>query len=393
MAKIMIFNSFYYPNIIGGAEKSVQMIAEGLASQGHDITVVCTSDADHEDVLNGVKIYYVRIPNLYWGYYSGRQKIYKKLFWHIIDSCNFFARRKVSDIMKKEKPQIIHTNNLSGFSPYVYAIAKREKVPVVHTIRDYYFLCSKSTMFKAERNCDAQCLECKLLSFPKRMLSKHVDSVVGVSNFILQKHLAHGMFSKAVVKKRIFNIFNPNKKFVKQFDRFDHIKFGFLGILAPTKGVEFVIERFIKAGVSSSSFEIYGKGHTADYEDYLKKKYSSDSVVFHGFKDAEDIYPNLDVLVIPSLWHEPFPRTLIEAFSYGIPVIASNRGGIPEMIVHGENGFLFNPEDDGLIDLIRAVANGKHDLKMVQANAFHTAESFRKEVILSQYLEMYGSFL
>lgn len=393
MSKIMIFNSFYYPNIIGGAEKSVQMIAEGLASQGHDITVVCTSDVDRKDVLNGVKIYYVRVPNLYWGYYSGKQKIYKKLFWHIIDSCNFFARRKISDIIRKEKPQVIHTNNLSGFSPYVYAIAKKQKVPVVHTIRDYYFICSKSTMFKAENNCSTQCLECKLFSFPKRILSKHVDSVVGVSNFILLKHINHGMFPKAIVKKRIFNIFNPSKRFVKQFDQFNHVKFGFLGILAPTKGVEFVIERFIKARTSNSSFEIYGKGYTVDYENYLKKKYSSDRVVFHGFKDSEDIYPKLDVLIIPSLWHEPFPRTLIEAFSSGIPVIASNRGGIPEMIVHGENGFLFNPEDDSLIDLIRDVANWKYDLKKVQANALHTAESFGKEVILSQYLEIYDSIM
>ncbi|MEW5925030.1 MAG: glycosyltransferase, partial [Candidatus Zixiibacteriota bacterium] len=64
--KILIVNSLYYPNITGGAERSVQLLAEGLHKTGMDVVVVSTADQDKTDVINEIKVYYINIPNLYW---------------------------------------------------------------------------------------------------------------------------------------------------------------------------------------------------------------------------------------------------------------------------------------------------------------------------------------
>lgn len=393
MRKIVIFNSFYSPNILGGAERSVQMIAESLKSEGIDVTVVCTGDTDKVDFVNGVKVQYVHIPNLYWAFHAKSKPAILKAVWHVIDSCNIFARRKIRELIRAEKPDVVHTNNLTGFSPVVYSVVKSEGIPVVHTIRDYYFLCSRSTMFRNDRNCDGQCVSCKIYSTPKKALSRHVDAVVGVSEFILQKHLQYGYFSGANVKRRIFNIFQRSATNVTR-PADQQLRFGFLGILAPAKGVEFVIQSFLKAKPADAVLHIYGKGHTEAYEAELKTKYASEHVLFLGFKQPGEIYPTLDVLIIPSLWHEPFPRTLIEAFSYGIPVIASKRGGIPEMIVSGENGFIFDPDDsESLTNLIKLAAHPDTDLQRIRGNATQSAREFEKDVILRQYLDVYRSVM
>ena len=76
--KILIFNTLYYPNQLGGAEKSVQLLAEGLVQSNYDVVVVCTSNRNYKDYINGVKVYYVKTNNLYWAYNAKEEKSYKK---------------------------------------------------------------------------------------------------------------------------------------------------------------------------------------------------------------------------------------------------------------------------------------------------------------------------
>ena len=121
--KILIFNTLYSPNQIGGAEKSVQLLAEELLLAKHEPIVVCTSNKDYISYINGVKVYYVKTNNLYWNYHAKEKNKYIKPLWHIIDSYNILVSRKVSAIFKTENPDIVHTNNLAGFSDIVWKIA------------------------------------------------------------------------------------------------------------------------------------------------------------------------------------------------------------------------------------------------------------------------------
>lgn len=78
--KILIFNTLYYPNIIGGAEKSVQLLAEMLVSRGHEPIIVSTFTDDKIDKVNGIKVYYLHHRNLYWSINSKDKKALQKVF-------------------------------------------------------------------------------------------------------------------------------------------------------------------------------------------------------------------------------------------------------------------------------------------------------------------------
>ncbi len=386
--KILIFNTFYYPNQLGGAEKSVQLIAEGLKSIGEEPVIVCTSDRDHIDNINGVQVYYINTNNIYWSYHSKEKSKYLKPFWHLIDSNNIFIKSKIEEIIKTTNPDVVHTNNLAGLSDIVWVIAKKYNKKIVHTIRDYYQLCPKSSMFNQEKNCDTQCSSCKIFSIPKKKNSELVDSVIGVSDFILQKHLKFGYFKNANIKTHIYNP-APKLDNIKK-SKSKNIRLGLVGIISKTKGSEFILKQFSKLHSNNLELHIFGKGETKEYEHYLKQKFiSNKNIYFNGFKKVDEIYTNIDILIISSLWHEPFPRTLIETMSYKTLVLATNRGGTSEMVIDGENGYIFDPDIDGdfekKLDLVIQMYRKNHfefDL-----NQFHFNE------IINRYLDVYNEVL
>jgi len=385
--KVLIVNTLYYPNQIGGAERSVQLLAEGLLEKGVESIVVCTSNRDYINYVNGVKVYYVKISNLYWPYETREQKKYKKPVWHFIDSYNPF-NRKVERILDNEEPDIVHTNNLAGFSVSVWKLVKRRNIKIVHTLRDYYLLCPKSTMFKDGRNCGEQCGLCKFYSVPRKLFSNsYVDGVVGVSKFILNRHLKLGYFRNSKIRTWIYNpILLPKFVNLKKVDLRKEIVIGLVGLMAPAKGTEFALECFRGLDLSNARLVVYGKGITKEYEEKLRSRYSCEKVVFKGYRKPEEIYGEIDVSIIPSLWHEPFPRVLIESFSYGVPVIASNRGGIPESIIEEKTGFIFDPDKKGdLESKLEKMLSLEFDRDYIRKSSL----VFSRDSVVEKYIRVY----
>ena len=380
--KILIFNTLYYPNQIGGAEKSVQLIAEGLLLKGHEPIVVCTSNKNYNSHVNGVKVYYIKTNNIYWNYNAKKQNKFIKPIWHIIDSYNILVSRKVSAIFNTEDPDIVHTNNLAGFSDIVWRIAKRYNKKIIHTLRDYYQLCPKSSMFKDNQNCTIQCNSCKLYSIPRKNASKHIDVVVGVSKFILEKHINLGYFENAQ-QEVIFNSVVIPDKFEKIKN--NKISFGYVGSLSENKGIEILLETFEKLNLHNTRLLIYGKSSYKNYEDKLRERYECDTISFQGFQPPEDIYQNIDILIVPSLFEEPFGRIVAEANSYDIPVLVSKRGGLPEIIRNGQNGYVFEPDIDGdFEDKLELILTDFKSGKFV-----FDSSKFSMDLICSQYIELY----
>jgi len=388
--KVLIFNSLYYPHIIGGAEKSVRILSEGLKEKGIESLVVSTADTDKVDYVSGVKNYYVKSPNLYWMYRSKEQSIYIKPFWHLLDSFNPFVKNKILYIIKREKPAVIHTNNLAGFSVYVWKIAKKLNIPVIHTIRDHYLLCPKSTMFKNGRNCSGQCLICKFYSVPKKILSNNVEAAVGVSKFILNIHLKNGYFRNTKIKTQIYNPISSFSKTKSNTTYNNEIKFGFVGLLSPGKGIEYLLEKFLEMGMKNTKLLIFGRGSTKGYGEYLIRKFKTDNTFFMGYKKTEEIYPAIDILVVPSLLNEAFGRTIPEAYSYGIPVLTSNRGGMPEIIKENKTGFVFCADKKGdLEEKLRVFIDNPDLVSKFSRNCLELSEEFDRNKIVDEYIEIY----
>ena len=382
--KICLINTLYYPYQLGGAEKSVQIIAEGLKSIGYESFLVCTANKDYIEYVNGVKVYYVNTNNIYWSYNAKERNKLLKPVWHFIDANNFFIRDKIDTIIKTENPDIIHTNNLAGFSDIVWVIAKKHNKKIVHTLRDYYQLCPKSTMFKKNQNCIAQCISCKILSIPKKKNSGFVDAVVGVSDFILKKHLNFGYFNNAKIKTNIFNPIYLPKKISKTKSK--NIRFGLVGIISSSKGTAYICEKFIRIKNKHLELNVYGRGESIAYKKLLEKRFNKKNVTFHGYKKNSEIYNNIDILIVPSLWNEPFGRIVPEANSYGIPVLASKKGGLPELIINGKNGFIFDPDRDCDFEEKLKLIIGMYKDYIFEFEL----DNFNARVITKKYLNIYN---
>jgi glycosyltransferase involved in cell wall biosynthesis len=383
--KILIFSTLYYPNIRGGGEISTQILAEGLVKHGMKVVLITIDKKYKEEVLNGVKIYRLPFYNIYWSFESGEQNSIKKILWHSIDSYNFIGTDRIKKILSKEQPNIIHSSTIEDISPYVWKISKNLGFKVIHTLRSYTLLCPNATMFKNNKNCTTQCLSCKTITFPKKVISKYVDTVVGISDFILKKHLEYGYFPNA--KQDI--IFNPVK--IPEIDikkslisKKNEIIFGYVGRIETAKGVEFLLEHFPK----EYKLFLYGKGEDK-YVKKLQKRYKEKQIYFKGFETPKKIYSTIDILIVPSLWNEPFGRIVPEANSYRIPVLVTNRGGLPELVRNGENGYVFdvdNQEDfySKLELIINCFLKNKCEFNL---------EPFKEDIIINKYIKTYKEAL
>src|SRR5882724_7565996 len=126
---------------------------------------------------------------------------------------------------------------------------------------------------------------------------------------------------------------------------------GIVGQIGRWKGHEDLLEAFqiILSGHSNAELHIFGNG-SPDYEAFLRRRISElgagRNVFWQGFiRDRSKIYPCLTLLVVPSRSEDALPTTAIEAAFFRVPVIASRRGGLPEIVEDGVTGYLFEPGD------------------------------------------------
>jgi glycosyltransferase involved in cell wall biosynthesis len=340
--KIVLLNALFPPNVVGGAERSVEMIAHGLAGRGHDVVAVSATDERTArcDVVGPIRSWYLPLANIYWPFPFATASSAKKLVWHAIDSVNPAMVKAFGRILDRETPDVVHTNNLVGFSAAAWCAAARRKIPIVHTIRDFYLLCPRSTMFRGGAPCAGQCAECKVYAAPRRQLSRLPRVLSAVSRYMIDAHVRRGYFPRAAVQQSVLSAVTPST--VSRSRTEDGVvRFGFLGQIKPEKGVAEMIQAFGLVRRPGWRLSIAGRGD-AGYIEQLRRG-ASDAVTFDGFVEAAPFLAALDFVIVPSTWHEPLARSVLEAFAVGIPVIASRRGGSPEIVEDGVNGFLFEP--------------------------------------------------
>jgi glycosyltransferase involved in cell wall biosynthesis len=242
-------------------------------------------------------------------------------------------------------------------------------------------------MFKSNKNCEKQCFSCHLYSLPKKYASQLVDEVVGVSQFILDKHVDYNYFLNAN-KRVIYNSIDIPKNILNQnIKKKEDIVFGYVGNLSQSKGIEFLLEKFDQLKIENIQLYIYGKGTTKQYAHSLQQRYKNNKVVFKGYEATDTIYTNIDILIVPSLWNEPFGRIVPEANSYNIPVLTTDKGGLSELVKNGRNGYIFNPNIEN--DFFRKL---ELILSMYKEKFFKfDLSSFSSDSIIEQYREVYGS--
>ena len=124
-----------------------------------------------------------------------------------------------------------------------------------------------------------------------------------------------------------------------------------------------------------------------------RERFACDVFPFEYVADTEtmrDIYRSCDMLVVTSKM-ENLPNTIAEGMACGLPVVATRVGGIPEMVKHGENGYLASPDSpadfaDGLCQLLR------HDqpCKLSAAARRHAVDEYSEESVAIRYEQLYN---
>lgn len=394
--KVQIFNALYPPKIFGGAEKSVALLAEGLSNSGHSVEVVTlTDDNKSEEIINGVNVIRFPLPNIYWPYgeMKSRRNI-QKLLWHVLDCWNPVIYRKAFLAMKDFKPDVVHTNNIRGFSVSVWAAARSLGIPTVHTLRDYSLVCSKGGMFSGNKNCEQRCVACKVLTENKKKSSGLVDFVVSNSAFTLSAHKKEGFFH-GIPSDVIFNIGGKNSnQEIKKISNTEknQVNFGYIARIEKMKGIEDLLEAFSLINSEFISLYIAGQGESK-YVEWLKNKYNSPNIKWLGFTSEKSFYSNIDVAVVPSVWNEPLPRGLIEAFNNGKSAICSEAGGNLEVAELGACWASYPVGDiNSLAKIISAVLNNPD--KWVSGGGYasvHAEEVFSEKYVVEKYLRAYNA--
>lgn len=347
--KALFINSLYAPDIGGGAEIILQRTVEGLQRRGHEVAVLATGPQAGltEETVNLVKVYRAGLRNFYWHFSAQRPGRLARLGWHLRDRYNTGMRDYVKQVIALEKPDVVVCHNLTGWSVSSWDEITAAGLPIVQVLHDLYLLCPGSTMFNKGRSCQSQCGRCERFRKGHDARSAQVNTVVGVSQFMLDTLQAQGYFQGArgyVVHNASPQPSLPVKlKTAEPIVKHTPLRFGYMGTLSEPKGLRWLIEQFQQLPIDAT-LQIAGRGQLND-EECFKALAQSPRISFVGYQSPEDFYKQIDVAIVPSIWNEPFGMVAVEACAWSVPVIASRMGGLPEIIQDQLNGLLCSPDD------------------------------------------------
>jgi glycosyltransferase involved in cell wall biosynthesis len=276
------------------------------------------------------------------------------------------AKRKLETLLNDEKPGIAHLHKIPHqISPSIIHILRKRNIPIVMTLHDYKMVCASYRLLTNGKVCE-QCSEGKYYwCFINRCAkNSYIKSALNVMEMYLHHKLLHmydlvdvfispSKFLKRKMeemgfKKRIEYLpnFVNTDEYVPAFDYKEKAIY-YAGRLSDEKGLSALIEAAKGVDVK---LRIMGDGPLR--EELEKRK--GDKTYFTGHlprQKLKNLARQSMAMVIPSEWCENNPRSLIEAFALGKPVIGARIGGIPELIKDGETGLTF--ESGSVPDLKR----------------------------------------
>lgn len=381
--KICLISNLYDPYVVGGAETYVKKITEHL-SKDNKIIVITTKPYGGLKSLKpsfvekeNIKIYRFFPLNIYHTYYAKKTTILKKPFWHIVGFWNPHAYFMIKNILKKEKPDVVHTHNLGGLSLSTFDAVKSVNIPLVHTIHDYFLMCPNAMLCHSSGEvCKNQPLFCKIYQkIKKQIIDSKPDIVTAPSQFVLDMHINNRFFRDSKTLKLPLGVDLDNKVIQKKYNPLIIL---YVGQLSKHKGVHILIKAFKQIDNKNICLNIVGKG--PDSEFFQKQAGKDSRITFHGYvsdKKLKELYKIVNAVVVPSLWYENSPVVIYESFANSNVVIGSNIGGIPELIEHGKNGFLFEVGNiDELRDILVNLTNNPKKLKELSKNAFESSKKY-----------------
>lgn len=389
--RIAFVNSLYPPHGAGGAEVTLRFLARSLAARGHDCHVFTLTPerAAAEGSIDGIGVTYLPLANVYWPHGGARPRALRPVF-QALDSYNPVMRRRLQGALAAWRPDVVHAHNLQGFSVSAWVAARRLGVPLVQTLHDYYVACPRSAMWQPGRgNCATPCAECRAFAAPRRVLGHLPVEVTCVSRRVMQRIAGAGVFRGRTA--RIIRGNNPDASPAPPAPcppaprpPGAPLRLGFIGRLDPLKGVETLLRVVAALPVGTVTLDVAGRGEAA-YEAALQAGLPA-GVRFLGHVAPAAFFAGIDLLVVPSVWEDPFPRVFHEALAYGVPSLVSPLGGLPEAVGPGRTGFVAASADEaGFLAVIRALLDEGWTPDAMREACLAAAADYAPDRIVDQY--------
>ena len=327
--KILLIHCAY--QFRGGEDTVVEEETKLLTSQGHEVEVLG---------------------------FSNQGKQWLKLLQLPFNITSYRATRKK---IKAFKPDVVHIHNLHfAASPSVVYAVKHSQTPMVMTLHNFRLLCPSGILFENGK----LFLDSLNEKFPVTAVKKAVYKNSRITTFwVAAVSSMHQWLNTFTVPDKVICLtehsrqlfstsklkFKPGQLVVKpnfitppnkeMMPRGNH--FLFVGRLTEEKGIKMLLDTF---ALSNLTLLIAGDGPLKTKVQQYATDYNN--IYYLGNLDSNQVTEAMQAataLVFPSEWYEGMPLTIIESFSSGLPVIASDLGAMQAMVTDGENGFLFEP--------------------------------------------------
>lgn len=388
--KILMVNKFLYPK--GGAETYSLKIGEELKKRGNEVQYFGMYDKKNI-VGNNLNLYTKNMD-----FHS--DKISRNLYpFKIIYS--FEAKRKIKKIIKDFKPDVIHLNNINfQITPSIIDVAYKLNVPIVQTVHDYQMICPNHFLYNwKEKSICEKCVKGSKWNCTKYdcIHGSKIKSILGSLEGILyseilktyskvslyicpSKFLEEKLLQKNVYKSKtvaLCNFIELNDNY-EVSEKYDYILY--FGRLSEEKGLLELLEAMKE--LPNIKLKIAGTG---PLESIIQSK---DNVEFVGFKtgkELENLISKAKFAVYPSVWYENCPLSILEAESYGTPVITANYGGMKELVENNVTGILLNEiNSNTLKNAIKSLYNASDKIAEMSKNCIIKR---KKMITLKQYVD------
>ena len=347
--KILMVNKFLYPR--GGAESYMFGIGKRLEDTGHEVEYF--GMYDEKNIVENKDGLYTQNMDFH-------TSSLKKLFYPFKIIYSLEAKKKIGKVIDRMKPDVIHLNNINfQLTPSIIDAAKKRGVPVVWTVHDYQLICPNHLLYNEQRGeiCEkcvgkgkAGCIRDKCIHgstaksiigaieanfYKHRSTYKNVDAFICPSAFLRSKLLEGNseLFGKKAVVIR--NYVTEKKLPEKAKSNFDFPYVAFAGRLSEEKGID--VLRQTAELLPDVKFVVMGSGPKEQTLKGIK------NIILTGFLTGDELTANIafaNALLVPSVWYENCPMSILEAYMLGVPCVAVNKGGMAELIENGVTGVL-----------------------------------------------------
>lgn len=393
--KIVLINSLYKPYFFGGAEAVVAEAARIFSEQGHDAVIITSKPAFsgvHQDFVQKIRVVRFFPLSFFWVGNLSRHNAFFRFVWHVCDTLNLVSAFHLARLIRREKPDRVFTHNLKGIGFLTLFALRLMRYRVVHTVHDVQlFTPSGLILFGAEDHWIHRNILTRWYAFLCRFLFSFADVVVFPSQFLHDFYTSRNFFSRS--QKKVIR--NPYRAFPKispvsvlnikeKSDPTKKLELLFLGQVEPHKGIEFLVSAL---RVYDREFHLTVAGGGSLLETLSEQVAGDERFSFLGsvpHEKIQDLFSSVHVLVLPTLCYENTPAVILESLGFGVPVIASRIGGIPELVSDGKNAILFEPKNqEQLLAALREITDHYEDFSLHAKNGTKTfSESEYVEAML-----------